>query len=423
MTKRLVKDINTNGNSSPNELIDIDGTLYFTADSGGSDTGSVDNSEETDGDESANGPTSSGASEMGLWKSDGSEGGTRLIASFDGISNLVNANGTLYFIGEIEEKFEIWSSDGTASGTKRIDSIYPGSDGFAAYNLFAIDDTLFFSSSGPEASSNGYELWRWEGKDAGTKLFKNLFPDRYITNQSIDDDGTLTIETAAFNANTPEFSSDSFPSNFTNAGNGNFFFTAYSTQKVEAVVDGFADEIQLGGIELWFSNGTENGTYSIPINNESYEIYNPVDGSASPPSLYDEYYQATGSSFPKHLTAFNNRVYFSASNGIQGFELWSINNQGVGENIVQDINSNGSSTPEDLTVVGNRLYFTADDGDGRALWYVDTENKAKKVANSGKDPRNLTDIDGDLFYSASSEAGREPWFIENNKNGHTTARH
>ena len=208
--------------------------------------------------------------------------GTRLIASFDGISNLVNANGTLYFIGEIEEKFEIWSSDGTASGTKRIDSIYPGSDGFAAYNLFAVDDTLFFSSSGPEASSNGYELWRWEGKDAGTKLFKNLFPDRYITNQSIDDDGTLTIETAAFNANTPEFSSDSFPSNFTNAGNGNFFFTAYSTQKVEAVVDGFADEIQLGGIELWFSNGTENGTYSIPINNESYEIYNPVDGSASP---------------------------------------------------------------------------------------------------------------------------------------------
>ena len=59
-----------------NYLIDIDGTLYFTADSGGSDTGSVDNSEETDGDESANGPTSSGASEMGLWKSDGSEGET-----------------------------------------------------------------------------------------------------------------------------------------------------------------------------------------------------------------------------------------------------------------------------------------------------------------------------------------------------------
>ena len=46
---------------------------------------------------------------------------------------------------------------------------------------------------------------------------------------------------------------------------------------------------------------------------------------------------------------------------------------------------------------------------------MDTENKAKKVANSGKDPRNLTDIDGDLFYSATSEAGREPWFIDNNK--------
>ena len=28
-------------------------------------------------------------------------------------------------------------------------------------------------------------------------------------------------------------------------------------KSVEAVVNGFADTIQLGGIELWFNNGTE----------------------------------------------------------------------------------------------------------------------------------------------------------------------
>ena len=160
-----------------------------------------------------------------------------------------------------------------------VDALFPGSDNFAAYNLFAVNDTLFFSASGSQGGGsggsgaggqgNGYELWRWEGDDVGTKLFKNLFPDRYITEQKFETDDetgelTLTINTAEFNASTPEFSTDSFPGNFTNAGGGNFFFTAYSTQTAKANTSGFADGLQLGGIELWFSNGTENGTYGSP---------------------------------------------------------------------------------------------------------------------------------------------------------------
>ena len=405
MAGLIVKDINPSGSSSPRELIDIEGILYFTADLGAADT--EDDQKTT---------TNTG---IGLWKSDGTDGGTQLIRAFDGVSNLTEADEKLYFIAQTAEQYEIWSSDGTTAGTTKVDSFYPGSDNFAAYNLFAVNDTLFFSSRGPEGSSNGYELWRWEGDDVGTKLFKNLFPDRYITNQSIDVDEetgerTLTIETAEFSFNNPEFSTDSFPANFTSAGGGNFFFTAYSTQTVNAVVEGFADTIQLGGIELWFSNGTENGTYPIPINNESYIIYNPVDGSATPPSLYEEYYTATGSSFPKSLTAFKDKLYFTANDGLNGFELWSINNQGVGEELVKDINPAGSSTPEDLTVVGNQLYFTANDGNGRQLWAI-KNNKAQKIDNSGEDPRHLTEIDGKLYYSAKSSKGREPWVITNGK--------
>ena len=36
MSGRLVKDINTNDSASPNELIDIEGILYFVAESGAS---------------------------------------------------------------------------------------------------------------------------------------------------------------------------------------------------------------------------------------------------------------------------------------------------------------------------------------------------------------------------------------------------
>ena len=425
MAGLIVKDINPNGSSSPNELIDIEGILYFVADSGSADDSSTPPSDGDNNDESEEGneegSQNTGANTgIGLWKSDGSDGGTRLIRSFDGISNLTEANGKLYFIAQDSDQYEIWSSDGTSAGTTKVDTLYPGSDNFAAYNLFAEDDTLFFSSSGPQGSSNGYELWRWEGDDVGTKLFKNLFPDRYITNQSIEVDDTtgeqtLTIETAEFSTNNPEFSTDSFPGSFTSAGGGNFFFTAYSTQTVDAVIDGFADTIQLGGIELWFSNGTENGTYPIPINNESYRIYNPIDGTASPPNLYDEYYTATGSSFPKSLTAFKKNLYFTANDGSNGFELWSISNQGVGEKLVKDIHPDGSSTPEELTVVGNRLFFTADDGSGRQLWVITEKNKVQKIEKSGEDPRHLTEIDGKLYYSAKSSKGREPWVIKNGK--------
>ena len=161
MPQRLVKDINIDGSSSPNELIEIEGILYFIAEAGASEA-------------------------IGLWKSDGSEGGTRLLRSFDGVSNLVEAGGVLYFVGQTGGNYALWSSDGTSVGTKKINTFYPGANQFAPYNLFSVDDTLFFSTSGPEGSKNGYELWRWEGNDTGTKLFKNLFPDRYITKQSIE---------------------------------------------------------------------------------------------------------------------------------------------------------------------------------------------------------------------------------------------
>ena len=448
MTSRLVRDINPSGSSSPDELIFIEGSLFFLADSGqgasnannqpinedaasdedeDSSSDSSQGDTDTNGDEesASNGEQASGAGPsttgIGLWKSDGSEGGTTLIRAFDSASNLVEANGLLYFVAKTGEGYEIWSSDGTPAGTQRANTLYPGADNFAPYNLFAIDDVLFFSASGPSDSSNGYELWRWEGDGVGTKLFKNLFPDRYITQQSIEfneetGQQELKIETAQFNTSDPEYSTDSFPQNFTSVGNGNFFFTAYSTNRVPATVDGFADEIQLGGIELWYSDGTENGTRPIRINEQSYEIYNPTAGTASPPSIYDEVYTASGSSFPRELTAFNDTLFFTANDGIHGYELRSVDGDGEDEKLISDINSSGSSTPKELTVVGNKIYFTADDGSGRFLYsYNPSKEQLIKIEQNGTQPRNLTEIDGSLYYSAYSSDGREPWFI--NKNG------
>jgi len=84
MAGLIVKDINLNGSSSPYELIDIEGIIYFVADSGASDDDSPPSNESdeevgdgsADTDDEQQTTTNSG---IGLWKSDGTEGGTQLI--------------------------------------------------------------------------------------------------------------------------------------------------------------------------------------------------------------------------------------------------------------------------------------------------------------------------------------------------------
>ncbi len=494
MSARLVKNINPSGSSSPDNLISIDGFLYFAADlsndggggeetsindqpinqneevsdtgegNGGTDTELNESGTDKDTDTNGNDSTteSSDSAEqgteteqdsiddntsntsdgnqinneqpVGLWKSDGSEGGTVLVKAFSAINNLVEANGILYFTADSGEGFEVWSSDGTTGGTKKLKALYPGADGFAANNLFVIDDVLFFSADdalGPDDGENGYEIWRWEGNDVGTKIFRNLFPNRVITEQIIEveeeedeDTGiitrteTLNITTAEISKESPLYSDDFFPGNFTDAGNGNFFFTGYTVEEFKRV-DAFAPELNFGGLQLWFSDGTEAGTRPIRINSTEYSIYEVRDIRVSPPSLIDKYIPSTGiaSSFPRELQSFNNQLYLVANDGTTGFELWSVSNQGENEKLVQDIYINGNSSPQDLTVVNDRLYFTANDGrNGRGLYFISkANNKPTRLANSGEKPSQLSNVNGTLYYSAYSPNGREPWRVRNGK--------
>ncbi len=64
------------------------------------------------------------------------------------------------------------------------------------------------------------------------------------------------------------------------------------------------------------------------------------------------------------------RLFFSASDGVRGFELWQTDGTIAGTRLVQDLAPQGpSSHPARLTATPNHLYFTADDGaTGREPW-------------------------------------------------------
>jgi len=107
----LVKDINTNTvGSNPSNLLNVNGTLFFSA------TGN-------------DGLT-------GLWKSDGTAAGTTLVQEFKpSLGTFVNVNGELFFevfnpsfIGT--RTAQLWKSDGTGPGTQLV------KDFTGQYNFF-----------------------------------------------------------------------------------------------------------------------------------------------------------------------------------------------------------------------------------------------------------------------------------------------
>ena len=446
MGARLVKDINPAGSSSPHELISIDGLLFFSAElgttvslednSGTDNNDSEESSDEIDDQDSEESidteiepdtpnPSSdidtafSGA--IGLMRSDGSDNGTTILKSFDSVSNLVQSGNKLYFIAGINKQYQLWSSDGTTRGTKQVKDLYPNADPNFPQDLFEIDGILFYSAidgtgdNGKYPYVNGYEVWRREGEGVGSRFFRNLIPDKIITDITISEgeegeDGEEAKEDVA-TVTTAIFENDSFPKDFTGI-NGNYFFTAQSSDFYS--FESRSSDILVGGLELWFSDGTEAGTRPININQNSYSFYEPEDGEYTPSAVTRAEFgfkAGSSSSFPRELTPAAKNLYFVANDGISGFELWSISDQGKKPSLISDLHpGNTSSSPQELTIVRNNLYFSADQGSGRQLFYYNKSlKKPKLVKNSGDNPKGLTAVGKHLYYSAESELGRELW--------------
>ncbi len=348
--------------SNPQDLTDVDGTLYFAA-------------YETD----------HGAE---LFKSDGSESGTVLVKDiFPGSTSVENygdfpnssaprnfaaVDGTLYFTAnDGTHGEELWKSDGTESGTVMVKDLFPedGSDppnsSYPQY-LTNVDGTLYFAADDGE---KGRELWKSDGTESGTVMVKDLFPG------------------GSYEYNYGYYPNSSSPQNLTSF-DGTLYFTAYDS---------------LNGAELWKSDGTNFGTLMIK------DLF---PGGSYP-----------NSSTPKELTVAGGRLFFTAGDDTHGRELWTTDGTAVGTVLVEDINTQDTggptadSTPANLTSVGGVLHFTADDGiNGRELWMSDATALGTFMVGDlfpGSDPSDplaLKDIGGVLYFSADDgSSGREPW--------------
>ena len=75
--------------------------------------------------------------------------------------------GALYFTAsEATNGTELWKSDGTEAGTVPVKDICPGTGNSSPYYLANVNGTLYFRAN----EGKGQELWKSDGREAGTTL-------------------------------------------------------------------------------------------------------------------------------------------------------------------------------------------------------------------------------------------------------------
>ncbi len=246
---------------------------------------------------------------------------------------------------------ELWKSD--RFGTQLVRDVVVGAAGSAPTNLTDLNGALFFTV---DDGFRGNELWTSDGTKDGTRLVKDInpgFPDPFSP--------------------TPD---SSFPTNLTAAGNTLFF----------EADDG------VNGIQLWKSDGTENGTALV-------KIINPSGVSTT------------------DLTAVGSTLFFTADDGTNGLELWKSQGTAFTTEMVADINPSGSSIPRDLIDIGGTLLFSATDEFGDEELYsssgaFSSVTKIDVNTSGSSFPARLTNANGTLLFAASDADGAELWKTE-----------
>jgi ELWxxDGT repeat protein len=302
-----------------------------------------------------------------LWVSDGTPAGTAKVKhlgfnSADAPFGLIDMNDQLFFsAGVAFEGRGLWASDGTDTGTVVLKTIVDtGTGGFNPSALRPANDYFYFRAYTPDS---GHELWVSDGTEAGTVMLKDIYPGA--------EDGVYDL----YDMNNARFTAD-----------GRFLFPAKTAAN---------------GTELWISDGTAAGTQMLKDINPGAENSGPVflgtlgnfilfrahsgniggelwvtDGTAAGTQLLKEIYPGlnnfNNASYPAFIV-HQDKMYFSAADGVHGRELWVTDGTADGTKMLHDINPGAAeSDPREFHVVGNNLlFFAKTEEHGRELWKYD----------------------------------------------------
>jgi ELWxxDGT repeat protein/VCBS repeat-containing protein len=306
IVKNIYADSGTTpSSSSPTQLTNFNGALYFVADNG------------VDGRE--------------LWKSDGTDAGTVMVkdihagtyqytptgggsaqtrpnSAHPGLLRVLN--GQLFFVAnDGAHGAELWKSDGTAAGTTLLKDIRTGSAGaFTSSSLMVVaNNKLLFSANDGVV---GDELWKSDGTEAGTTLVKNI---RAGAAGDLSDFGSFTVidNVLYFAGNDGTNGKELWKSDGTEAG----------TVMLADIWTGSGTNGPNGSVPAYMTNVSGTLYFSAFTETQGRELwkYTPAAGAALVADVF-----AGGTSFnPNKLTNVNGELLFAGS-AASGQELFTL---------------------------------------------------------------------------------------------------
>lgn len=293
------------------------------------------------------------------WVSDGTEAGTRQLLESGGPfaeerSEEIKAVGSrVFFTGTTAEHGrELWVTDGTPEGTRLVKDILPGSESSSLAELTVANGLLYFFA---RESATAYALWSSDGTEAGTRIIKQLRDDYFWYSAP----GVI-------------------PFNLTAAGSRLYFTPRQSDGTWLWVSDG----TEVGTVPVsMISNALDPGFISPLLafgdrvvftrqHHESWSLW-LSDGNVAGTRELHSFQQAAWSPTGL-LTVANGQVFFRGYDPSHGSELWSSDGTPEGTALFAEINPGpGSSYIAWPVAIGNKLFFIATDGEtGHELWTI-----------------------------------------------------
>ena len=324
-----------------------------------------------------------------LWKTEGDSVVAKLVVPnfISYAREFTDVNGTLYF------------SQGGRVGSWDEDGYKYFEVGTSTFNLFNMNGVLYFAG-GTEFLDDGYELWKSDGTTAGTLMVKDIDP--------------------GFNEG---YGFSSNPGSFTNL-NGELYFGA------------------AGGI--WKTDGTNAGTIEVESrtvatfaqHNGSLFLSKQLVGTPSFGLMKREPTASAsvevkrngvgaGDANPTTVLSLNGNLYFGASDGVTGAELWRYNPVTEAATLVKDIvPGQAGSNARTLAAVNGAIYFSASaPATGNGLWISDGTTAGTRMLTSvtvmNEPERDVfTAVGNDLFFRGYTESGGvELWKTDGTASG------
>jgi ELWxxDGT repeat protein len=348
-----------------------------------------------------------------LWRSDGSNAGTQLLRDlvsgptsalatgsagtlFAGLQAVALDDLVIFYADDGVHGQELWVTDGTAGGTQLLADIRPGTEGSVLSALFVMDGfVLFFADDG----THGRELWRTDGTPAGTALVKDLVPGSGAAVSVLSNVIGRRAGLLYFAATDPVFGLEPHISDGTTAGtvllrdvrpgSGSslpFIVTAGHPAAVSPTAIYFVADDGVHGQEIWRSEGTTSTT----------QLFADLDPGS------------TGSDLSEMV--FTDRLYVSG--GVAGvYGLRTVNSAGAATLLGSfPLGTFGDGGVSRLTPLGSRVLFAAFRAtDGWEPWITDgTPSGTQLLRQIGADDRSglptrlglFAELFGGWFYVA-----------------------